>query len=79
MFVKLLILLVAAALVVGIVARTSHGAGPERVYVVKPADTLWTIAARNYGGDPRGAIWSIEQRNGLRTDTLSPGEKLILP
>ena len=79
MFVKLLILLVAAALVVGIVARTSHGAGPERVYVVKPADTLWTIAARNYGGDPRAAIWSIEQRNGLRTDTLSPGEKLILP
>jgi len=79
MFVKLLILLVAAALLVGIVARTSHGAGPERVYVVKPADTLWTIAARNYGGDPRAAIWSIEQRNGLRTDTLSPGEKLILP
>jgi len=79
MFVKLLILLVAAALLVGIVARTSHGAGPERVYVVKPADTLWSIAARKYGGDPRAAIWNIERRNGLRTDTLTPGEKLILP
>jgi len=79
MFVKLLVLLVVAALLVGIVARTSHGAGPERVYVVKPADTLWSIAARKYGGDPRAAIWSIEQRNGLRTDTLTPGEKLILP
>ena len=46
MFVKLLILLVAAAFVVGMVAHTSHGAGPERVYVVKPSDTLWSIASR---------------------------------
>jgi nucleoid-associated protein YgaU len=79
MFVKLLILLVAAALLVGMVARTSHGAGPERVYVVKPSDTLWTIAVRSYGGDPRAAIWEIEHRNGLRTDTLRPGQRLVLP
>jgi hypothetical protein len=41
MFVKLLIVSVIAALAVGLVARTSHGAGPERTYVVRPADTLW--------------------------------------
>ena len=79
MFVKLLILLVAAAFVVGVVAHSSHGAGPERVYVVKPSDTLWSIAARSYGGDPRAAIWEIEHRNGLRTDTLRPGQRLVLP
>ena len=79
MFVKLLVLLVAAALVVGMAARTSHGAGPERSYVVRPADTLWSIAARAYGGDPRQGVWELEQRNHLRSSTLTPGEKLVLP
>lgn len=79
MFAKFLILLVLTALAVGIVARTSHGAGPARTYVVKPADTLWSIAARAYGGDPRQGVWELEQRNHLRSDTLSPGEKLVLP
>jgi Tfp pilus assembly protein FimV len=79
MFGKLLILLVAAALLVGFAARSSHGAGPERHYVVRPGDTLWSIAARNYGGDVRQAIWTLEQRNHLATATLVPGEKLVLP
>jgi nucleoid-associated protein YgaU len=79
MFAKLLLLLVAAALVVGVVARTSHGAGPERTYVVRPADTLWTIAAHAYGGDTREGVWRLEQRNHLRSATLLPGQKLVLP
>jgi LysM repeat protein len=79
MFAKLLLLLVVAALAVGIVAHTSHGAGPERTYVVKPADTLWSIAARSYAGDPREGVWELEQRNHLRTATLRPGQKLVLP
>jgi LysM repeat protein len=79
MFAKLLILLVAAALVVGMAARTSHGAGPERTYVVKPADTLWSIAARTYAGDVREGVWKLEQRNHLRSATLVPGQKLVLP
>jgi LysM repeat protein len=79
MFVKLLLLLVAAALAVGIVARTSHGAGPERTYVVRPADTLWSIAARAYAGDPREGVWQLEQRNHLRSALLRPGQKLVLP
>jgi LysM repeat protein len=79
MFVKLMILLVAAAFVVGMVAHTSHGAGPERVYVVKPSDTLWSIVARTYAGDPRQGVWEVQQRNHLHSATLTPGEKLILP
>lgn len=79
MFVKLLVILVASALAVGILARTSHGAGPERTYVVKPADTLWSIAARSYAGDTRESVWQLEQRNHLRSATVYPGEKLVLP
>jgi len=79
MFAKLLVVAVIAAMAVGLAARTSHGAGPERTYVVRPADTLWSIAARTYAGDPREGVWELEQRNHLRTDTLRPGQKLIVP
>ena len=34
MFGKLIIVLVLAALAVGLAARSSHGAGPERIYMV---------------------------------------------
>jgi LysM repeat protein len=79
MFAKLLVVAVIAAMAVGLAARSSHGAGPERTYVVRPADTLWSIAARTYAGDPRQGVWELEQRNHLRTDTLRPGQKLVLP
>jgi len=79
MFAKLLVVAVIAAMAVGLAARTSHGAGPERTYVVRPADTLWSIAARTYAGDPREGVWELEQRNHLRTDTLRPGQTLIVP
>ncbi len=61
------------------VARPSSGSGPRRVYVVKPYDTLWSIAASHYGGDPREAIWNLERRNHLTGATITPGQKLVLP
>ena len=79
MFAKLLILLCAAALVVGYAAHGSSGAGPKRTYVVRPGDTLWSIAARTYRGDPREGIWKLQQRNHLPSATIAPGEKLVLP
>jgi LysM repeat protein len=79
MFGKFLIVLLLAALAVGLVAHSSRGAGPERTYVVKPTDTLWSIAARSYGGDVREGIWKLQQRNHLATATLQPGQKLVLP
>ncbi len=78
MFGKLFIVMLLAVLAVGLAARSSHGAGPERTYVVKPTDTLWTIAARNYGGDIREGVWKLEQRNHLRSSTLTPGQVLVL-
>jgi LysM repeat protein len=79
MFGKLLILLCTAALAVGLAAHSSSGAGPKRTYVVKPGDTLWSVAQKMYGGDPREGIWKIEQRNHLAAATIFPGEKLVLP
>jgi LysM repeat protein len=79
MFGKLFIVATVAALVVGLAARTTHGAGPERTYVVRPADTLWSIAVRTYAGDPRQGVWELQQRNHLSSTTLTPGEKLVLP
>jgi LysM repeat protein len=79
MFPRLAILLLAIALVVGIMARPSGGAGKPHHYVVKPTDTLWSIATRHYAGDPREGIWKLQQRNHLTGTTLVPGQQLVLP
>jgi LysM repeat protein len=79
MFGKLLIALLLMTVAVAVVARTSSGHGHARVYVVRGGDTLWSIAATNYGGDPREGIWKIQQRNHLRDTWLWPGERLVLP
>jgi LysM repeat protein len=79
MFGKLLIILCVAALAVGYAARGSAGAGHGQTYVVKPGDTLWSIAAHSYAGDPREGVWKIQQQNHLGSATIAPGEKLVLP
>ena len=79
MFGKLVVVLLLGVIAVGLAARTTHGAGSERSYVVKPTDTLWSIAARTYAGDTREGVWRLEQRNHLSSETLRPGQKLILP
>ncbi len=80
MFVRiLLIALVATFLGWSLLTRASDGAGPAQVYVVKPGDTLWSIAAARYAGDPREGIWKLQRRNDLAGTTISPGERLVLP
>jgi LysM repeat protein len=79
MFVKLLIVTVLAAAAVGWVARPSESAQPVRHYVVKPGDTLWSIAAARYTGDTRRAVWRIESRNPALSRGLQPGDVLALP
>ena len=80
MFGRFVILVLVAALAVGVVARASRGSGRAEVYVVKPSDTLWSIAAAHYGGDPREGVWKVTHANRLGTSAvLWPGEKLMLP
>ncbi len=79
MFFRILIVLLVAGLLVGVYARSSGGAGPEQQYVVRATDTLWSIAGSHYAGDPREAIWKLEQRNRLTGTTLVPGQRLVLP
>jgi nucleoid-associated protein YgaU len=78
-FGKVLIISIAALVVWGVVVRASSGAGPEHVYVVHPRDTLWTIAAKTYGGDPRAGIWKIQKANHLAGATIVPGQRLHIP
>src|SRR5262249_12121936 len=42
-------------------------------------DTLWSIAASHYGGDPRDAIYRLEQRNGLTNAGVWPGQRVFFP
>ena len=79
MFARILLVAVAAALAVAVVAHRSDGAGHEATYVVKPADTLWSIASSHYHGDVRKGIWRIQERNHLATSTLTPGQAIVVP
>jgi LysM repeat protein len=79
MFPRFVILLLAIALIVGIAARPSGSAGKPTSYLVKPTDTLWSIATAHYAGDPREGIWKLQQSNDLHGTTLVPGQRLVLP
>ena len=79
MFFKFLGVLLAVIVVWAIAAHSSTGAGKPQVYTVKPYDTLWSIATSHYGGDPRAAIYRLEERNGLAGTVVHPGQKLVLP
>jgi len=79
MFGKVLLIAVLALIAWAVVARASHGAGPTVRYTVRPGDTLWSIAAAHYAGDPRDGIWKIEHGNGLTGALIRPGQSLVLP
>ena len=50
-------------------------------YVVRAGDTLWGIAAREYGSgaDLRRAVFQIGEANRLGQSGVQPGEQLTLP
>jgi LysM repeat protein len=75
----LLIALVVTFFGWSLLTRTSDGAGKAQLYVVRQGDTLWSIAAARYAGDPREGVWRLQRRNELAGTTISPGERLVLP
>jgi LysM repeat protein len=78
MFGRLLLVLAVAVALWAALARTSDASGPEQRYVVKPADTLWSIAAARYS-DPREGVYELRQRNRLDGTVIVPGQVLMLP
>jgi nucleoid-associated protein YgaU len=74
------VIVLAAALLL-VTGRLAYGSGPvarDRV-VVEPGDTIWSIAAAHYRGDPRPHVEAILQANRLQTPLLRPGQALQLP
>ncbi len=78
MFVRLLVVVALALFLWAALARSSDASGPERRYVVRPYDTLWSIAAQGYA-DPREGVWEIRERNGLDSSMIVPGQVHVLP
>jgi len=77
--VRIFILVGISVLVWSAVARSSQAHGAKQVVTVKPYYTLWSIAQRTYGGDPRAAVWRIEQANHLGGADIRVGQRLVLP
>jgi nucleoid-associated protein YgaU len=77
--VRVLLLALLILVLWALFARDSGAAGTEGSYRVKAGDTLWSIAATVYRGDPREGVWKLTQRNHLPGSTITPGQILVLP
>jgi len=80
MFVRIaFVTLLVMALAWSVLTRVSEVTGTPQPYRVQAGDTLWSIAADHYGGDPRQGVWVIRRENGIAGSTLTPGQLLLLP
>ena len=76
---RIMLVALAVFLLWALFAGETGASGPEQKYRVKPGDTLWSIAERTSGGDPRETVWKIRERNGLESALIVPGQTLVLP
>jgi nucleoid-associated protein YgaU len=79
MFARLLLVSLVAVAMWALLARDSDAGGSARSYRVQTGDTLWSIAAASYRGDPREGVWKIRDANHLAGSTIAPGQNLRLP
>jgi hypothetical protein len=85
-FVRFFVFLLFIFIAVWAGVRVAHAGTDASVYtghqyVVSGGDTLWSIAAREYGGDTdlRRLVYEIRKANSLKTSAVRPGERLTLP
>ena len=79
MFVRIALIVGIAVFVWSALVRPAGSHGPKQVHVVRPYETLWSIASSSYAGDARDGIYRIQQANHLGTGTIHAGQRLILP
>jgi LysM repeat protein len=80
MFVRILLVTFLVTLLAwSVLARGSEGAGAGEPYRVRAGDTLWSIAARYYEGDPRQGVWRLQRENGLGNAVIQPGQVIVIP
>jgi len=79
MFGRIVLVLLAAAVMWAVLARDTSAGSHPRYHTVLPGDTLWSLAVAHYAGDPRAGVWKLERRNGLDGATIVPGQRLLLP
>jgi len=79
MFARLLLVTLIAVTAWALFARDSGAGGEARAYRVQAGDTLWSIAASSYHGDPREGVWKLRERNHLAGTMIAPGQVLRLP
>lgn len=79
MFARVIVVLLVAVFLWAVFAREGGATGPERSYVVRAGDTIWSIVETTYAGDPREGVWKLQRRNELDGTTIVPGQRLVLP
>jgi LysM repeat protein len=75
------VMLLALSVSLGL-AVVAHGgtAAQDATVVVRPGDSLWSIAAQRYPSDDvRARVDDIERANGLMSPVIEAGEILKLP
>jgi LysM repeat protein len=79
MFGRIIVVAALGVFLWAVFARSSGASRPTETYRVRAGDTLWSIAASRYSGDPRKGVWEIQRRNHLQGAAIAPGQRLILP
>jgi nucleoid-associated protein YgaU len=78
-----LVLLLSVIVLAWVVPSGGVAAGPAHIpshrYVVRPGDTLWSIARGMQDGDPRPLVDAIQAANRADPGALVPGEVLLIP